>query len=691
MRRALVLAALVLALWVPRALALDRFATFDEHLWLSRSANFICALAQGDYRNTFQREHPGVTTMWAGTLGLLWRAPGYTSGCEQVGKREHEQVLREAGYDPVALLAAGRLFVVLGISAALVLGYLYARRLVGELPAIVGFLLVAFDPFHLAHSRLLHVDGLLASLMFLSALAWMCFVRERRMSALVVSGIAAGLSFLTKSAALFLVPYAGLLTLMQVWTDRKSTRVGALAWRAGWTLALWGAVGACVFLALWPAMWADPVGTFTQVLDLAQDYSTRGHPNPVFFNRVLYEDGSLDASFVHFYPLSYLWRGTPTVLVGLVLAFAALLMRRGTEAATRRVTIDLLLYVLFFGVMINLSAKKFDRYLLPAYGPLDLVAGMGWVAALRWLGGRRFGYLSRRALSAVLVIAIAVQITVALRTYPYYLSYFNPLMGGSQKASQVLMVGWGEGLDRAARYLNDKPNSDELYVMSWYYPGCFSYFFKGISRDLPYQGWEDIHFQEALNADYAVVYYAHQLQRYAPKQLLDYLLPQAYERAIWINGLEYVRIYEMDYDIRADPAYVPADVRLGERIRLEGYSVDRRRVPPGESLVVSLSWLAEGMPGDRFKVFVHVLNGDGLLVAQHDGEPVAWMTHTDDWEAGEQFTDRHGVTLSPDLPPGEYTITVGMYGPTGERLAITRGGESLGDAFRLGKVTVGPL
>jgi hypothetical protein len=97
MRRALVLAALVLALWVPRALALDRFATFDEHLWLSRSANFICALAQGDYRNTFQREHPGVTTMWAGTLGLLWRAPGYTSGCEQVGKREHEQVLREAG------------------------------------------------------------------------------------------------------------------------------------------------------------------------------------------------------------------------------------------------------------------------------------------------------------------------------------------------------------------------------------------------------------------------------------------------------------------------------------------------------------------------------------------------------------------------------------------------------------------
>ena len=101
-------------------------------------------------------------------------------------------------------------------------------------------------------------------------------------------------------------------------------------------------------------------------------------------------------------------------------------------------------------------------------------------------------------LMAVLGVAIAIQTIVALQTYPYYLSYFNPLMGGSQRAPQVLMIGWGEGLDRAARYLNDKPDADQLYVMSWYFPGCFSYFFKGISRDLPYQGWKDILLQATV-------------------------------------------------------------------------------------------------------------------------------------------------------------------------------------------------
>src|SRR5262245_49430271 len=76
-RTALILFVLFLAVWTPRVLALDRFVTEDERRWLTRSANFYQAITHGDWAHTFQREHPGVTVMWMGTLGFLRQYPSY--------------------------------------------------------------------------------------------------------------------------------------------------------------------------------------------------------------------------------------------------------------------------------------------------------------------------------------------------------------------------------------------------------------------------------------------------------------------------------------------------------------------------------------------------------------------------------------------------------------------------------------
>ncbi len=44
--------------------------------------------------------------------------------------------------------------------------------------------------------------------------------------------------------------------------------------------------------------------------------------------------------------------------------------------------------------------------------------------------------------------------------------------------------------------------------------------------------------------DYAIVY-IHQWQRQKPKNLLTHLAPHTPEHTIWIDGLEYVRIYKL--------------------------------------------------------------------------------------------------------------------------------------------------
>ncbi len=79
---------------------------------------------------------------------------------------------------------------VIAIVIAVSLAYLSAVRLVGLLPALVGFLLLAFDPFLIALSRLLHVDGLVSALMLLSLLAWLNYLYNgRRFVDLLLSAV----------------------------------------------------------------------------------------------------------------------------------------------------------------------------------------------------------------------------------------------------------------------------------------------------------------------------------------------------------------------------------------------------------------------------------------------------------------------------------------------------------------------
>jgi hypothetical protein len=144
-----------------------------------------------------------------------------------------------------------------------------------------------------------------------------------------------------------------------------------------------------------------------------------------------------------------------------------------------------------------------------------------------------------------LILVAGVQIAGTLNTFPYYISYYNPLMGGARKAPQVMQIGWGEGIDQAARYLNEKPDVARLKVIAWYDTGSFSYFFNGADRTFwstPEQDPDD--WQKFITSDYAVVY-IQQWQRQMPKYVLDYLSGIKPEHSIWINGLEYVRIYKL--------------------------------------------------------------------------------------------------------------------------------------------------
>jgi hypothetical protein len=96
--------------------------------------------------------------------------------------------------------------------------------------------------------------------------------------------------------------------------------------------------------------------------------------------------------------------------------------------------------------------------------------------------------------------------------------------------------------------------------------------------------------------------------------------------------------------------------RLGDHIRLLGYDWD----PAGATL--TLYWQTDQPLADDYVVFVHLLDKRGKLAWGADTPPLGGLYPTSDWQPGVIVADPR--PLAPDtLPPGSYTLAVGMYPP----------------------------
>jgi 4-amino-4-deoxy-L-arabinose transferase-like glycosyltransferase len=134
----------------------------------------------------------------------------------------------------------------------------------------------------------------------------------------------------------------------------------------------------------------------------------------------------------------------------------------------------------------------------------------------------------------------------------------------------------------------------------------------------------------------------------------------------------------------------PVPTELGGEVSLVGYELAEQTVASDQILRVTLLWQSVAKAGDDYVAFVHLVDGDGRVIAQHDGEPVGGFQSTTTWQIGEMVEDNHGILIPPGTAPGEYQLVAGMYRPgSGERLLATGGGGSLGeDSVFLATITV---
>jgi hypothetical protein len=132
------------------------------------------------------------------------------------------------------------------------------------------------------------------------------------------------------------------------------------------------------------------------------------------------------------------------------------------------------------------------------------------------------------------------------------------------------------------------------------------------------------------------------------------------------------------------------NLRLGDSVKLLGYDLAPEQVGPGKTLSLTLYWQALGTTDTSYTVFVHLLDEQGEIVAQRDAVPGQDTLPTTSWVEGEVITDRYELAIPSNIPPGTYTLIVGMYDAnTAERLFVFDTGDGLlGDHVELSEVTL---
>jgi hypothetical protein len=672
---------------LPRAYALQRFVTADEAKWVYRSAQFLAALLRGDFAGMTVNLTPAVTTTWLGSIGLAI----------------HYQLHRAAIDLPFAdwltslpefrteldILAATRWPMVMLTSLSVVLSYYLLRRLLNPTIALITAAFIALDPHFVALSRVLGHDAPTTVFMTLSILGLLLAIKptsapdprgdnpavsvssatstgsSHSLWLLSLSGMAAGLAFLSKAPALFLIPFTALVLLSNVW--RNSAALTFWFKR----LLLWSLAAYLTFAVVWPAAWVDPLG----------------RPMAVFKNAFLSATDEEEAGTEGHWlvpdlgPFYYVVNGgfklSPLVMIGLGLAGWQLAMSnyqlansttpvKSQSKEHNKIILWFLAFAVLFTIFLTTSEKRSARYILPALPALAVVAAYGWLRLYHVAGGkfrdvRQAAQVveptTDQAFRPTFVIILIVSALVTLLPYaPYYFTYFNPLLGGSYTAPGLVKIGWGEGLDQVGRYLQRVLPDSRVGTA---YASTVAPYFEG-----------DLSSVTGSNLE-VVVLYSKQVQSGTPSPaFIRYFEQIGPIFSVDLNSIHYADVYP-------GPAIQPS---LGLTPGLDTFVLPKpigfRPLTPygsiGEALDIDVLWLAdEPLPRQPSTVALAPLSAFDFSHQGHDHGETAPVSDDDEdrtlFAEGQgqltRWTDnlivsRHRLLLPPDLPRGVYALLV---------------------------------
>ncbi|MEM7028333.1 MAG: glycosyltransferase family 39 protein [Chloroflexota bacterium] len=613
------LALVGLALWL-RTTNLIHFITADEHNWVYRSTLFLNALLARDWASTETWLTPGVTTTWLGSISL------------QVYYQLNADTIAQPLPDWLTTFSKNKIDLDIlylmrwsvALFSALMTGVIYglARQIWTWPVALLGSLILVTEPHLLAVSRIIGHDVLVTNLMIASLFSFLIAAQLNgkgshaiRFRWIIISGIFAGLAILSKAVALFLGPFVIVFALIDI--GQKHRRIQDWLW----PLLMWGGVLCGTFILVWPAAWLNPIGLSWALVENA------------FLSSAGLEDPDIQPFWavpdlgIGYYLVNGAFKISPALMIGGILMILHLWQYRRNFSRTQLFTtrsafLWLCIFAIGFTLMMTLGVKKSPRYILPIYPAIVFIAAGGWLSLLK-----RF-----KPVFVIMALAV-ISLGITLQYAPYYYTYLNPLLGGSLTGPQIVRIGWGEGLDNLARWLNNQPDINTHHLGVRYTATIYPFFEGEISSPV----------SEEL--DYVAFYIKQSQSGYPTPEILQYFGTKTPLHEVIVNGVNYAQVYE-------GPAMVPIDIEATETSPSDlplAYRPSTIYAPIGENFTIDLLWPAtDHNNADLTGINIRLEND------AHSGMLSTTGFRRED--ASGIWVSQHTFDLPLDLPRGIYQL-----------------------------------
>jgi len=471
--------------------------------WVERSARFYTNLLSGNYIDTYQKYHPGVTLMWiVGFCEKLFRRFNYY---------ENTVLSHRSFPNFISLTGLVLLFV---YCFSLFLSFLIFKKHFGKLFSFFVCLFMFFEPFLFGFTYSVSPDVLVVAFSFTTlVLAFDAFYdTQKEWFRYVLVGISAGFLILTKITLLIIFP----VIFFYIFLDKslKNKLIGFL-----WILIF----AFLTFIIFFPAMWINPVNTVLKIFrDGLIDAPLRDYSGSIissWLSRNIFIKKFLS------YPLHYIFRISPFGLILSILGMLSIFKKTVTKSLRsfiKLVSIFLLIYFL----SIALPNKQIYKYVLPLFIGNAVFSALGIVFLVRTL--------KKNSFKTILIISIIFsQLVYFWFNFPKFLLTYNPLVGGSSGASYFLVPDFeSTGFYEASLYLNAKNLSDTTTIAT--YPN------KSLE---PLTNLTVLDGRVSKNADYSLVPYLY--RGYPGGKLVDIstgcFLP---EKEFSYRGREYLVLYK---------------------------------------------------------------------------------------------------------------------------------------------------
>lgn len=427
----------------------------DAVNWHFRSEQFIVGLKSGDFLKTYQHYHPGVTLMWI--MGVRIELYRQINPQDRVYTEDNFLIQHQIAKYSLVLVQ-------LALSIGLILAL---KDILGFRISMLATSIFSFEPFFLGNSRLLHMDILLTLFVILSlTYAYRYYLRcstalslrgasetsDEAISLwryLVLAGVFAGLAFLTKSVGILSLGFISAFFAISTIINRLHGKLSMLY------LGVFLLSSVATIFILFPALWVSPKLVLSNIYNEGLRIGTRrGHEQLVMGDTV-------DVAGPSFYPLVLALKTSPLIWLGVGL-FIYLIVKnpRKFQSVDKKFILYLSIFYLIYFVGMTVASKKLDRYMLPLFPLLGIIASIGISQTFTELKGKY--YKVALYFSVVLVTGIGVLYPL-VKLYPYYFTYTNPLFGSAENANKIIgQKPFGIGIPElksllVAKYGKDAP------------------------------------------------------------------------------------------------------------------------------------------------------------------------------------------------------------------------------------------